>query len=112
PMCGTATVAAALAAEGYRVIASDELTFPVFHATTRLLVGREPSFADTAGRSYEGVLDVLNGLPPERDLFADEYGAAGSPRNGCRARTYFTAENAGKIDAVRAAIRRWRASGT
>src|SRR4051794_11058519 len=38
PMCGTGAMAEALARAGFRVHASDELTFPVLHAKARLLV--------------------------------------------------------------------------
>jgi adenine-specific DNA-methyltransferase len=110
PMCGTASVAAALAAAGYRVIASDELHFPVLHAQARLLLAEVPPFAAFDG-GYAGALAELNGLPPAPGLFHREYGSTGAPANGCRPRAYFSSENAAAIDAIRGALRDWRRDG-
>jgi adenine-specific DNA-methyltransferase len=109
PMCGTATVATALARAGFSVTAGDELSFPVLHARVRLLLGEIPAFTALGG--YERVLDELNAAAPRRGFFHREYSDEGSPRNGCRPRAYFTGDNARRIDAIRATIRSWRARG-
>lgn len=109
PMCGTATVAGAFADAGYAVTAADELTFAVLHARVRLLLPEAPAFAALGG--YEEALAELNSVPAQQQLFFREYSDAGRPSNGARARAYFTGENAQRIDAIRAAIGRWREEG-
>jgi adenine-specific DNA-methyltransferase len=107
PMCGTATVAGGLADAGYAVTAADELTFAVLHARVRLLLSEAPTFPALGG--YAEVVEELNSVPARQQLFFREYSDAGSPSNGSKARAYFTGENAQRIDAIRAAIGRWRA---
>ena len=109
PMCGTATVATALARAGFTVTAGDELSFPVLHARVRLLLGEIPAFTALGG--YESVRAGLNAAAPRRGFFHREYSDEGSPRNGCRPRAYFTGDNARRIDAIRATIRSWWARG-
>jgi adenine-specific DNA-methyltransferase len=109
PMCGTATVATALAGAGFTVTAGDELSFPVLHARVRLLLDDVPAFAALGG--YERVQAQLNAAAPRCGFFHREYSDAGSPRNGCRPRAYFTGDNAQRIDAIRATIRSWWARG-
>ncbi|HEX2104662.1 MAG TPA: DNA adenine methylase [Solirubrobacteraceae bacterium] len=109
PMCGTATVATALAGAGFTVTAGDELSFPVLHARVRLLLGEVPAFAALGG--YDEVQAELNALAPRPGLFHREYSVDGAPRNGCRPRAYFTGSNAGRIDAIRAQIREWAGRG-
>jgi adenine-specific DNA-methyltransferase len=109
PMCGTATVATALAGAGFTVTAGDELSFAVLHARVRLLLDEIPEFAALGG--YGAALAELNALAPRRGFFHREYSDEGAPRNGCRPRAYFTGGNAGRIDAIRATIRAWWARG-
>jgi len=109
PMCGTATVAGGLADAGYAVTAADELTFAVLHARVRLLLAEAPAFAALGG--YAEVLAELNSVPAQQQLFFREYSDAGRPSNGSKARSYFTGENAQRIDAIRATIGRWRGAG-
>lgn len=99
PMCGTAAVSFALAKRGFSVVASDALSFPVIHAKSRLLAKEEPEFASFGG--YENILNTLNSLEPLEGYFYREFGDSGSPANGRAPRKYFSAENAGKIDAIR-----------
>jgi adenine-specific DNA-methyltransferase len=107
PMCGTASMSAALRARGYKVVASDILTFPVHHARVRLLLDTAPSFM-ALGMEYQEVLVRLNSLEPLESLFWREYGPAGAPIAGVPPRKYFTAANAAQIDAIRAQLRAWR----
>ena len=110
PMCGTAAVSLGLAAAGYRVTAADALRFPVLHARARLLYTSELDFSP-AMASYASAIDALNRLPPAQGYFWREFGDAGQPANGRQPRGYFTADNAARIDAVRAQIAAWSAAG-
>lgn len=107
PMCGTASMSAALRARGYRVVASDILTFAAQHARVRLLLDDAPSFPGLE-MTYTQVLASLNALEPLEGLFWREYGPDGTPAAGCAPRKYFTAANAARIDAIRAQLRTWR----
>lgn len=107
-MCGTGSVAEALRCSGYRVVASDIMTFAAHHARVRLLLAEAPPFAELGASSYEHVLRDLNALPPTPGLFVREYSPAGSPNGGQAPRSYFTVENAGRIDAITARIAAWQ----
>lgn len=109
-MCGTATVSRAFANQGYRVVASDELRFPVLHAKARLLPYQRCNFAQ-AGGSLENAIATLNSLPGRPGFFWREYSADGCPKNGSKARAYFTGANAAKIDSIRAQILDWQRNG-
>lgn len=108
PMCGTASVSEALAHAGYSVAASDFLTFPVLHAKARLLFDAAPRFTQLGG--YAAAIDRLNALTPVKGYFFKEFSPGGSPAYGGRVRSYFTPENAQRIDAVRAEIQDLRKS--
>jgi adenine-specific DNA-methyltransferase len=110
-MCGTASVSEALRVAGYRVVASDIMTFAVQHARVRLTMDTEPSFAGIGGKTYREVLNYLQSLPPVQGYMVREYSPVGSPSEGHPPRKYFTAENAAKIDAIRAAIKTWEDQG-
>ena len=99
PMCGTATVSAALALSGFRVTASDELKFPVLHARARLLSSGRKSFEPVAD-DYAHAIQLMNSAKPIQGLFWREYSDEGSPTNGSRPRHYFTGYNAAKIDGI------------
>jgi len=110
PMCGTATMSEAFAQNGMKVIASDELLFPVLHAKARLLHNRRYNFSKVAA-SYEDAINELNRLKPIKGFFWNEYSDEGTPANGAKPRKYFTGVNAAHIDAVRAKIKEWRQAG-
>ena len=63
PMCGTAAVSAALRQSGFRVVASDLMTFAVQHARVRLLLAVAPAFGGI-GCSYGEAVGQLNRLKP------------------------------------------------
>lgn len=109
PMCGTASVSMAFAEAGFAVSASDALTFPVIHARTRLLAKKAPAFEALGG--YEGALQWMRGVEPEHGYFYREFGSLGQPVNGRAPRLYFSAENAGHVDALRSGIRSLRLDG-
>lgn len=106
PMCGTASMSAAFRAAGYKVTASDMMTFAAHHARVRLLMDSAPPFAEI-GMPYNDVLTRLNELAPEEGLFWTEYGPDGAPAVGCPPRKYFTAFNAGRLDAIRRTLNEW-----
>jgi adenine-specific DNA-methyltransferase len=117
-MTGTASVASALRASGYRVTANDVMTYSYHHARTALLLSEPPSFSGLAeafvsrpatrlfdGSAYEGVLRAISNLEPVEGYFWRELSPGGKPANGERPRNYFTTENAMRIDAARTWIR-------
>jgi adenine-specific DNA-methyltransferase len=110
-MCGTGSVAAALREHAYKVIASDLMTFSVFHARVRLKLSRAPSFQALGLGSYAKVLTALNELEPIEGYFHKEYGPGGNPAAGCRARQYLSAGNAAQLDAIMAAVAGFEATG-
>lgn len=110
-MCGTASVSEALSRAGYRVIASDVMTFAVQHARVRLTLDGEPDFAGLSGRLYADVLDELQNLAPVDGYITREYSPAGTPEGGHPPRKYFSADNARKIDAIRMRLASWEGNG-
>ncbi|MDZ4180933.1 MAG: DNA adenine methylase [Coriobacteriia bacterium] len=110
PMCGTATVSRAFADAGFRVLASDELRFPVLHAKAQLLPHDRCDFG-VAGGSLESALGHLNSLPETQGFFWKEYSSDGAPGNGAKPRAYLTGSNAAKVDAMRAQIIDWQSEG-
>lgn len=106
PMCGTASISAAIAEAGHKVIAADILTFPALHAEVRLRLNTAPKFEGIA-KSYEEVIDHLNELTPIEDYFYREYSADGSPTGASKPRKYLSGANAARIDAVVAEIHDW-----
>jgi len=104
PMCGTASVSAALARAGYSVTAADALTFPVIHARTRLLAKQAPAFKALGG--YDKALEWMRSTTPVDGYFFHEFGEAGRPANGRAPRLYFSATNAAQIDGIRDGIRK------
>lgn len=111
PMCGTASVSEALRASGYRVIASDIMTYAVHHARVRLLMTGPPTFVGL-GLPYSDVLAFLNGIKPTEGLFYREYSPNGRPLSGERPRQYLTSANARRLDAISRQISDWRVQGT
>lgn len=120
--CGTASVSRVLREGGYRVIANDVLSSARIHAQAQLLSEPNGQFTALAAtlpvaraqgalfpRPYDHVIGFLNSLPAEKGFFFQEYSPAGKPRLDVPPRRYFSAENAGRIDAVRRRIRDWEA---
>jgi adenine-specific DNA-methyltransferase len=110
PMCGTASVAEALRCSGYRVVASDIMTYAVHHARVRLLLSEPPSFHGL-GRSYWEVLALLNGLQPKNGFYHREYSPNGKPLSGDAPRKYLTSDNASRLDAISRQISTWSDHG-
>lgn len=116
-MAGTGSVSVALRQEGYRVIASDVMTYSKHHLVTQLLFDRAPQFLELAKHvpieniGYERVLGFLNNLEPKMGYFYNEFSPEGTPANGSPSRKYFTSNNAQKIDAIRATLNEWIENG-
>ncbi|PCK30589.1 DNA adenine methylase [Pseudoalteromonas piscicida] len=113
-MCGTATMSERFATSGYKVIAGDQLLFPVLHAKARLSCLDDDVFDKPSNNelgSYVNSIRILNDLKPVQGFFWKEYSDAGVPENGAKPRKYFTSGNAMKIDAIREQLRNWRSQG-
>jgi len=110
-MCGTGTVAEGLRASGYRVIASDIMTYAVHHARVRLLLSAAPAFASLKLGSYDKVLEWLQARPGHDGFFFREYSPGGEPKVGVPPRKYFASENARKIDTINKIINEWQSGG-
>lgn len=107
-MCGTASVSEALRFAGYRVVASDVMTFAAHHARVRLTMDDAPRFHRLGLGSYVDVLTALHALEPISGYMMREYSPAGRPGGGDPARAYLSPCNAGKLDAIRERINAWQ----
>jgi len=115
PFCGTASVARSLKRHGYRVVASDVLEVAHVFGRAYVQTSKLPDFSALAralgskranGKSADAVVAWLNRLRPSAAFISEHFSPAGAP-----GRMYFTAENAGRIDAVRCALGEWRHAG-
>lgn len=113
-MAGTGTVSTALRSSGYKVIASDVMTYSRHHLVTQLLLDAPPNFnmlsEEFGFDDYRQVLNHLNSLGPKQGYFYREFSPEGSPLNGTEPRKYFTGDNAAVIDAIRLEIEAWKSS--
>ncbi|MEX0907109.1 MAG: DNA adenine methylase, partial [Gemmatimonadota bacterium] len=114
PFCGTASVARALKRWHFGVTASDIMEYGYVLARAYVQVVERPSFESvthhTGSPDLRRVLAHLNALPPSPDFIHEHFspdGTAGAEHG----RMYFTPANAARIDAIRACIETWRASG-
>jgi adenine-specific DNA-methyltransferase len=102
---GTGVVGAKASEFGWRVRFNDHLLSAVIVSAARLL-GHDAVPFDRLG-GYAGAVRRLNSVPPRRGFIWREYSPA-SIRNGADVeRTYFTEDNAAKLDAARATIEEW-----
>lgn len=116
-MAGTGSVSVELRKRGYRVIASDMMTYSKHHLVSQLLLNTSPEFNklvktfpcvfSSERNNYEAVINYLNSLTPIKGYFYNEFSPEGIPANGTPSRKYFTSENAQKIDAIRETINNW-----
>lgn len=110
-MAGTGLFSLALRKHGYRVLASDVMTYSYHHLIVNLKLNDSPSFSRLGNiigtHNYEGVINYLNNIEPQNGFFTREFSPGGVPKAGCSPRMYFTKENASKIDAIRATIKKW-----
>lgn len=115
-MAGTGLFSLALRKHGYRVIASDVMTYSYHHLVVNLLLNAAPKFEKLSSvinlkNGYDSVLEYLNSVSPISGFFAKEYSPSGIPSAGCKPRMYFTSDNAKKIDAIRNTIKTWHSKG-
>ena len=86
-MAGTGLFSLALRREGYRVIASDVMTYSYHHLIVNLKLNHAPKFQGLveivrpAENTYESVLEYLNQLQPESGFFTKEYSPDGRLRD-------------------------------
>jgi len=115
-MAGTWSVSLELRKCGYKVMASDVMTYSYHHLVTNLQIAEYPRFAGlvtckvispNSETPYADVLLYLNGLQAKQSFFYREFSPGGKPLNGCPARKYFTSANAAKIDTIREKINEW-----
>lgn len=118
-MAGTGTVSLELRKKGYKVVASDVMTYSYHHLNVNLCMKEPPSFlrlkqiiTDDSECMYKSVLKYLNHIEPKKSFFYQEFSPDGKPRNGSLPRKYFTSENAMRIDAIREKINEWIDSGS
>jgi adenine-specific DNA-methyltransferase len=120
PFSGTASVAHRLKRLGFRVTASDIMTYGYVFARAYVQAPELPASPGLRGevlamdgRDAPSITDVvayLNGLDPLPDFIHRHYSPQG--RDGREhGRMYFTAENAARIDHVRNRIEEWRRAG-
>lgn len=117
-MAGTGTVSLELRKKGYKVVASDVMTYSYHHLNVNLCMKEAPEFiglkdviTDDLGCMYLTVLKYLNQLEPKKSFFYQEFSPDGTPRNGTPPRKYFTSDNAMRIDAMREKINEWIDAG-
>lgn len=115
-MAGTGSVSLELRKKGYKIVASDMMTYSYHHLVTNLTIGQSPEFSGLISSGiitghecsrYEEVLSYLNNLNGTEGFFYKEFSPGGKPYNGCEPRKYFTSENAKKIDVIRDTINVW-----
>lgn len=102
--CGTGAVAETAANLGWPVRLNDHLRSATTMAAARLIADNRSLFKSLGG--YEKALLELNNSPVRRGFIYREYSPASLSVAGIE-RRYFSEENAGKIDGIRAKIREW-----
>ncbi len=107
--CGTGVVAEAAAQSGWNVRINDHLHSAVISAEARLISHKQAIFPKLGG--YEKAISALNAVKPKHGFLWREYSPASVASCGFE-RRYFTEENAGRIDSMRALITDWRMAGT
>ncbi|UCF18557.1 MAG: DNA adenine methylase [Gemmatimonadota bacterium] len=116
PFAGTASVARFLKTRGFSVATSDIMAFSYALQWAYVVVDRPPRFHGLHDHialdsdPLAAAIHHLNCLEPRSDFIFEHFcpdGQAGSEHE----RRYFTPENAGRIDAVRAQIHDWYLDG-
>lgn len=106
--CGTGVVAEVAAKLGWPIWLNDHLISAGIVASARLISKGQIKFKSLGGHSK--AITALNSLPPIKGSIWREYSPASKQFVGIE-RRYFTEENAGRIDAIRAQIREWIIAG-
>jgi len=115
-MTGTATVAIELRKKNYQVTANDLMTYSYHHAVTGLKLDSIPLFEGASDfisskisakdfgnnlSNYEKIILALNNSEPLKGYFWNELSPSGTPKNTENPRSYYSSENAAKIDGIR-----------
>ncbi len=103
PFCGTASVARSLKRRGFSVTAGDVMQYAY-------VFGR--AYVETVVRpeSVSRLTRLLNALPPHHGFISEHFGPSGTAAAE-HGRMYFTAENAGRIDAIRTWLQEQHSAG-
>ncbi len=99
---GTASVSRALKEKGWSVHSSDLLM-------SSYVFQRAYVTAEDAHPRLEDMASELGALPPREGFITEHFSP--SHHSGGSGRMYFTPENAGRIDAAREELERWRQTG-
>ena len=118
-MCGTGAISLELRKQNYNVTAVDVMSQACHITKVKTLLSQSPPFSgfkkymiknnkkiSSNVSGYENIIHVLNNLKPIKGYFWKEFSPDGKPQNNSNPRKYFSAENAQKIDAVRAFIQK------
>lgn len=95
PFAGTCTVARSFKARGFSVHTGDSLMISYLHQKVHIGLTEKPGPDDLGGRTLSDVLTLLNALEPHHGLVTEQYSCKGVAQ-----RSFFTPENAMKLDAV------------
>lgn len=106
--CGTGVVAEAAAQLGWNVRINDNLHSAVISAGARLISQEQAVFKKLGG--YANAIALLNEAKPKQGFIWREYSPASLDLHGFE-RRYFTEDNAGRIDSMRALIADWAKVG-
>lgn len=116
-MAGTGAISYELKKRGYKIFASDIMSYSKFHLQVNLTMNDYPDFnglvsplqlkSSSSKDRYLECLKYLNNLDGIEGYFFREFSPNGSPLNGADSRKYFSSENACKIDAIREKINLW-----
>lgn len=107
--CGTGVVAEAAAQLGWNVRINDNLHSAVISAGARLISQKQAAFKKLGG--YANAIAKLNAAKAVHGFMWSMYSPASFDSCGIE-RRYFTEENAGRIDAMRALIAGWSKAGS
>lgn len=106
--CGTGAVAKVAADLGWPIWLNDNLVSAGIIAGARLISREQVDFKHLGGHAK--AITALNSLSPVNGFIWREYSPASMQFIGIE-RRYFTQENAGRIDAIRAKIKEWKDAG-
>lgn len=106
--CGTGIVSRSVGVNGWPILANDSLHAATILTSAGLISRHQVPFEKTGG--YSATIEALNNLDGIEGFFYKEYSTSCQNKEGVE-RPYFTLDNACKIDAIRAQITAWSASG-
>lgn len=106
--CGTGAIAESAAELGWPIWLNDHLISSGVISAARLISVSEVAFDAQGG--YTQAVNTLNILDPIKGFIWREYSPASIRFSGIE-RRYFSERNAGRIDAVRAQISKWKKQG-